>query len=120
MSLLLSYPQDAPEQPPSVTRGASEIAAALFGHGVRFERWLPGDTRARANEASAELTDDELLHAYAHELQRARSRHGYVSHDVVRMKRNPSTEPDEQAYRQKVQVARSKFLTEHVHAEDEV
>jgi 1,2-dihydroxy-3-keto-5-methylthiopentene dioxygenase len=102
-----------------VIRAASEIAATLAKHGVRFERWRTDGERQLESMAVAALPDAQIVQAYAREIERARTAHGYRSQDVVRMQRGPE-ERDEQAYQQRVQTARSKFLAEHVHAEDEV
>jgi 1,2-dihydroxy-3-keto-5-methylthiopentene dioxygenase len=86
------------------TSDGGRIAAELEKVGVRFERW----------QATAELApsagQEEVLAAYAADVERLRQLGGYKSQDVVRMHPN---HPDRKA-------ARAKFLAEHIHEDDEV
>lgn len=80
------------------------IRAQLADIGVRFERWktLPGIEPGAAQEA--------ILAAYADDIQRLREEGGYVTADVISLAAgNPQAA-----------TLRGKFLSEHVHAEDEV
>lgn len=80
-----------------------DIARELKGLGVRFERW---PTRALASAAGP----DEILEAYAGEIERLKREGGYKTADVIRLK--PDV-PD-------AAILRQKFLAEHAHGEDEV
>lgn len=90
--------------PVSQTTDAREIIKALLPFDVRFERW----------QATRELPpgagQDEVLQAYAADVDRLKKIGGYQSADVVRMRPD---HPDREAMRQK-------FLSEHTHADDEV
>lgn len=85
------------------TRAPAEIAATLAPLGVRFEQW---PLRALADDADAET----VLAAFAPEVDRLKAAQGYRSVDVIRM---APDHPDRAALR-------TKFLSEHRHAEDEV
>jgi 1,2-dihydroxy-3-keto-5-methylthiopentene dioxygenase len=91
-------------QPVSRTSDEREIVKALVPFDVRFERW----------QATRELRpgdgQDAVLEAYAADVERLKKIGGYQSADVVRM--HPD-HPDREAMRQK-------FLSEHIHADDEV
>lgn len=83
---------------------ASAIAAKLLPIGIRYEVW---ETPAALN---AKMTDNEVLAAYASDIERLKSENGYQSVDIVRVL------PDNP----KIPELRQKFLQEHTHAEDEV
>lgn len=87
----------------SETGDGGEIAAQLGEIGVTFERW---PTRGLAADAGSEA----ILAAYAPEVERLKAMGGYRSIDVVSVVPN---HPDRA-------VMRTKFLSEHTHAEDEV
>lgn len=89
--------------PELATDDGDAIAAALAPIGVRFERWP-----LRALPAAA--SGDDVIAAYAPEIARLKAEGGYRSVDVVRM---TPDHPDRAA-------ARTKFLDEHRHGEDEV
>ncbi|MFN9543530.1 MAG: 1,2-dihydroxy-3-keto-5-methylthiopentene dioxygenase [Alphaproteobacteria bacterium] len=90
--------------PVSQTTDTREIIKALVPFDVRFARW----------QATRELPpgagQDEVLQAYAADVDRLKKIGGYQSADVVRMRPD---HPDREAMRQK-------FLSEHTHADDEV
>jgi 1,2-dihydroxy-3-keto-5-methylthiopentene dioxygenase len=104
MTLLLIWPDNAPDSPVLGTRDRDTIARELGELGVRFERW----------EAKVELAPDadqaHVLEAYRADVDRLMSEGGYKSADVVRL--GPDA-PNRAA-------ARQKFLSEHTHDEDEV
>jgi 1,2-dihydroxy-3-keto-5-methylthiopentene dioxygenase len=87
----------------SVTTEGGEIADALAEISVTFERW---PTRGLAADADG----DTILTAYAPEVERLKAMGGYQSIDVVSVVPN---HPDRATMR-------TKFLSEHTHAEDEV
>ena len=104
MTTLTVWREDAPARPEIVTRDGAEIARLLKAVGVRFERWKA------ARPLAPGAGQDEVLAAYAREVDRLRQEGGYVTADVVRLaKGTPNTEP-----------MRAKFLSEHTHSEDEV
>lgn len=82
------------------TSDAAEIARELGSIGVRFERW---PTRSVAST-------DDVLGAYASEIGQLTAQGGYQSVDVMTVPRN---HPDRATIR-------TKFLSEHTHAEDEI
>jgi len=90
--------------PVSQITDTREIIKALVPFDVRFERW----------QATRELPpgagQDEVLEAYAADVDRLKKIGGYQSADVVRMRPD---HPDREVMRQK-------FLSEHTHADDEV
>lgn len=87
----------------SETDDGDAIAAQLGEIGVTFERW---PTRGLAADADGET----ILAAYAPEVDRLKAMGGYRSIDVV------SVVPDHPDRA----TMRTKFLSEHTHAEDEV
>lgn len=104
MSFLQVFDATTPTQAKRVLTDANQITAALGGKGVRFERW----------QASQPLTtdsdQDSILAAYATEVARLKVEHGFQTADVISL--TPS-HPDKSALR-------TKFLSEHIHSEDEV
>ncbi len=82
----------------------SEIKAFMNERGIIFEQW----------ETSMPLKDDDtqetILKAYDHELGPYMRKHGYINADVINVhKETPN-----------IEAIRTKFLSEHTHAEDEV
>jgi 1,2-dihydroxy-3-keto-5-methylthiopentene dioxygenase len=81
-----------------------EIQSYLRDRGVSLTRW----------SASFPLKDDaaqeEILKAYAHEVEPFMKKNGFQSADVISV--HPGTE--------NLAALREKFLREHVHSEDEV
>lgn len=80
------------------TAAPTEIAHELSNIGVRFEQWPTRDA------------GDDALAAYAPEIARLKAEGGYQSVDMISL---APDHPDREALR-------GKFLSEHVHAEDEV
>jgi len=85
--------------------GLEPIRAFLAPHGITYERW---DTGAPRVPPDAEPQD--ILAAYAPEIDALRKRGGYVAADVINV--TPET-PN-------LQVMLNKFNQEHTHADDEV
>jgi 1,2-dihydroxy-3-keto-5-methylthiopentene dioxygenase len=81
-----------------------EIEGFLRARGIRFERWT----------AAAPLTEsaspDEVMQAYAADIERLKREEGYVTCDVISV---GSETPN-------LDQVRQKFLPEHMHTEDEV
>ncbi|HKP73660.1 MAG TPA: cupin domain-containing protein [Pyrinomonadaceae bacterium] len=94
-------------QIPAENRTITESEAVrqyLSGIGISYERWEVAD--ASAPDASA----DEVLAAYAPEIERLKRRGGYVAADVINV--NPQTAGLAEML--------AKFKREHWHDEDEV
>ncbi len=104
MSSLTVYHENQPEQPLKLLTHAEDIASTLAEVGVRFERW------EAAAPIAAGASRDEVIAAYAHEIERLKRERGYITVDVVSLN---SDHP------QKAEL-RAKFLDEHRHGEDEV
>jgi 1,2-dihydroxy-3-keto-5-methylthiopentene dioxygenase len=80
------------------------IRESLASRGIGFERWP-----ARV-ELAAEATEEEILAAYAPEIARVQTTGRYPTVDAIRLRPD---HPDRDALRRK-------FLSEHIHSEDEV
>ena len=98
MSRLQVFREDDAARPIIATENSAVIASTLREIGVRFERWLTRET------------GDDVLAAYAQEIDMLKAEGGYRTVDVV------SIVPD---HPDRVTM-RTKFLSEHTHAEDEV
>ncbi len=103
MTTLSIFDQNTPETPRVVTEDAGKIASLLAGHGIRFERWPTRDLPADASQ-------DDILKAYADEIQALKNQCGFQAEDVISL--NPDNPQKE--------VFRKKFIDEHVHNEDEI
>ena len=80
------------------------IAAYLNLHGIDYEQWTP------AHPVAADAPPEEILRAYAKEIDELKARGGYVTADVIDV--NPDT--------QGLEAMLKKFSSEHWHDEDEV
>lgn len=98
MSRLQVFDEQDATAPVIATEDADVIASTLREIGVRFERWP-----LRAH-------DEDILAAYAPEIDALKTDGGFQTVDVVRV---TPDHPDRA-------VMRTKFLSEHTHAEDEV
>jgi 1,2-dihydroxy-3-keto-5-methylthiopentene dioxygenase len=104
MSRLTVYPEDGAATAELDTTDGREIAAALQGIRVRFERWDASRSLAR------DITDEAIMETYRNDIERLKKECGYQSTDVLRcLPDNPNRE-----------ALRRKFLDEHTHDEDEV
>jgi len=81
-----------------------EIVDFLKPFGIEFENW---DVEGRIG---SEATNEEILAAYAPEIERLKSTHGFVTADVINVK------PDTPGLDEML----AKFDKEHLHTEDEV
>ena len=81
-----------------------EVTRYLATLGIEYERW-PG-----ANRVPAEAVAEEVLAAYAPEIEQLKSRGGYVTADVI----------DVTAQTPNLEAMLDRFRTEHWHDEDEV
>ncbi|MEV6694599.1 cupin [Micromonospora sp. NPDC051196] len=109
MTLLQVMPKDDGTDVLLRTEDITEIAAELAPHGIRLERWA---TVPLAGDAGQE----EVLAAYASEVERLSAEGPYPLVDVVRLVPNDA-DPQWPA---KAEAARTKFLSEHTHDEDEI
>lgn len=92
---------------PEEGRSLKEFEAArdlLDGVGILYERW------AASREVAPDAHSDEILAAYASEIERLKQEGGYVTADVIDIK--PETPG--------LDGLLAKFSREHWHAEDEV
>lgn len=91
------------DQNKTLTDGKA-IAAYLKTCGIEYERWKP------SHQVAADAPAEEILSAYAPEIDELKKRGGYVTADVIDV--NPETPGLEELL--------SKFNREHWHDEDEV
>lgn len=82
----------------------ADIAAALRSVGVRFEQW------EASQPIAAGASQDEVIAAYKDDIERLMREEGYQTVDVVSL---TADHPERATLRQK-------FLSEHIHGEDEV
>ncbi len=82
----------------------SEIQAFLKPLGIVFEQW---DVDGRIGD---DVTNEEILEAYAPEIERLKAEYGFVTADVINV--GPSTPGLDEML--------AKFDKEHLHTEDEV
>lgn len=108
MTTLVVHPDTDPSTTTVRTTDADEIADQLAHRGVRFERWC-------SDGSAAGIASDGVLAAYAADVARLRAE-GYDTVDVVRLV------PDDAdpGWPERATGARSKFLAEHTHDDDEV
>jgi 1,2-dihydroxy-3-keto-5-methylthiopentene dioxygenase len=103
-STLRVYDENDGTKPLIDTTDRAEIVRVLGAEKILFEQW----------EANAPLSagagQDDVLAAYAGDVERLKSEFGYTTVDVIRV--TPET-PN-------VPALREKFLNEHTHTEDEV
>jgi len=81
-----------------------EVCDYLAAIGVEYERWAP------AHSVGADAPAEEILAAYAPEIEKLKRRGGYVTADVIDI--NPGTPG--------LETMLAKFNIEHWHDEDEV
>src|SRR6478735_2001952 len=102
MSELIIYSETAEQQ--LQTRDPLWIAHQLQAVGVRYEQWQP-DAPVQAGDSQ-----DAILKAYKKDIDSIVAEQGFVTVDVISV---DSNNPNKEALRQK-------FLSEHIHTEDEV
>ena len=103
-STLRVYDDANPAEALIDTNDRAQIARVLGEAGVHFERW------DASKPVSIDSSQDEILEAYAQDVERIKRRGGYTTVDVLRLKRGTAD----------VAPLRAKFLREHIHTEDEV
>jgi 1,2-dihydroxy-3-keto-5-methylthiopentene dioxygenase len=104
MSRLTVYDDTAPATPVLLAEDAAGIAAALARINVDFERWESPVTLTPEDDAEV------ILEAYRPYLDQLMGTKGAGSADVIKLT------PDNPA----VPALREKFLSEHIHTEDEI
>ncbi|MER5968949.1 cupin [Streptomyces sp. NPDC002055] len=109
MTLLQVMPDDAPDTVLLRTRDPREITEALLECAVEFRRWPLHGT------LTAGTATDEILDRYRTEIDELCTREGLQVVDVARL--HPEEGPH---WAERAAKARSAFLDEHRHAEDEV
>ncbi|WP_368497437.1 acireductone dioxygenase [Herbiconiux sp. A18JL235] len=107
MTLLTVWNDNDPSTPVLQTRDFDTIRDVLAGLNARFSRW-------ELKELTPEATQEEVLAKYRDEIDAVNAEHGYTLVDVVTL-----TRADTDEYREQAEVARSKFLNEHRHDDDE-
>ena len=108
MTLLTTWNEHDPANAVQQTSDVAEITVALAGLGVSYANWPVLDLPLTA-------TQDEVLAAYATEVEKISTAEGFIKVDVVRL--HPSEDPGWPAASV---AARAKFLNEHQHDDDEV
>ncbi len=109
MTLLQVMPEDAPGTVLTRTRDAGEIDEVLAACGVELRHW---PVRAGVRPGT---TAQEVLDLYRAEVEELCAREGLLVVDVAQLLPEDSDE-----WRERAAKARSAFLDEHRHAEDEV
>lgn len=104
MTTLQVFHEDDPIRPELQSHDPERIAEVLHQRGVQFEQW-PTDGAINAGADA-----DTVLGAYRAEIESLQQRRGYVTVDVISIDKS---HPDKEALRKK-------FLSEHIHTEDEV
>ena len=102
MSELIVYSESAELQ--RQTKDPRQIASLLKAIGVRFEQWQP-DAPVKAGDSQ-----DAILQAYRKDIDSIVKEQGFITVDVISLDKS---NPDKDLLRQK-------FLSEHIHTEDEV
>lgn len=92
-----------PDQNRDIT-DQQEMRTFLQQYGIQFEQW---DVEGRIG---ADATNEEILAAYAPEIERLKTEHGFVTADVINV--TPDTPGIDEML--------AKFDKEHLHTEDEV
>jgi len=82
----------------------AEITSLLASHGIDYQRWQP------EHEVADNAPAEEILRAYANEIEQLKQRGGYVTADVIDVA--PNTDG--------LDAMLAKFSREHWHDEDEV
>jgi 1,2-dihydroxy-3-keto-5-methylthiopentene dioxygenase len=109
MAVLTTWPADGPGVVRRSTAEPEEIASALAGIGVRYERW------ELARGLAADASSEEVLAAYRTQVDQVVAEEGFVLVDVVSLHPTGAAEWPATAA-----AARAKFLSEHSHTDDEV
>jgi 1,2-dihydroxy-3-keto-5-methylthiopentene dioxygenase len=104
MSRLRIFDENHPDLPLAVHGEAEAITRELRAVGVRFEQWKA------SQHVVPGASQDDVIAAYRSDIDRLMAEEGYQAVDVISL---TPEHPDRATLRQK-------FLSEHVHSEDEV
>jgi 1,2-dihydroxy-3-keto-5-methylthiopentene dioxygenase len=104
MSQLTIFADNNPSAALLKTQNVDDIISALNTAGVRFEQWQANGP-IKSGDSS-----DLVMAAFVDDIQRIKNEGGYITVDVISL---DSSNP------QKTEL-RKKFLSEHIHTEDEV
>ncbi|MCU5783226.1 ARD/ARD' family protein [Alcanivorax balearicus MACL04] len=104
MSNLKIFRDGEPDKPQLVVDSKAAMAVELAKAGIRYEQWQA------TKPLTASPSQEEVLEAYAQDINRLKREEGYQTVDVVSMQPD---HPDKAVFREK-------FLDEHRHSEDEV
>tara|TARA_R110002126_G_scaffold43555_8_gene124876 strand:- start:26351 stop:26893 length:543 start_codon:yes stop_codon:yes gene_type:complete len=104
MSRLMVFSDANPKQIVLDSTDVTVIQQQLLAAGVKFDQWQA------STPVTVDSTAEQIITAYANEIERLKAAEGYITVDVISL--SPS-HPDKQQLRQK-------FLAEHTHSEDEV
>lgn len=104
MTRLIVYSAADPKDVRLDTEDFAVIARELDALGARVERWQA------AHPLPPAATSEDILAAYAPEIERLKRERGYTAADVVSVKPNTPNWP----------ALREKFVVEHTHDDDEV
>jgi 1,2-dihydroxy-3-keto-5-methylthiopentene dioxygenase len=108
MTTLTLFADHDPHRVLDTTNDPGRIAELLAQVGVVYEQWGVRDLPSGA-------AGDDVLAAFAPEVERIRAM-GYHTVDVARL----AGDPGDAAFLEQAAAARTKFLAEHRHADDEV
>ena len=104
MTRLIIYAADAPSNVILDTTDFDVIARETRKAGAMIERWQA------AHPVAESASPDDILGAYASDIDKLKAARGYASVDVVSIRPGNPNWP----------TMRQKFLSEHIHDEDEV
>lgn len=109
MTWLKVYPENNPDR--FETYASSEdISEQLQKIGINFRQWKVNHS---INKTSSQ---EEIIKAYQKEIDEVMQKHNFKSVDVINMNAEVCTSMD----KEKLQNLREKFLSEHIHTDDEV
>lgn len=104
MTQLTQFQHSNPEQATFQSQDFAAIQQVLTEAGVKIERWTA------TFPIQADTSNEQILAAYQTDIDNLKAEGGYQTVDVISM--HPQ-HPDKDAFRKK-------FLSEHIHTEDEV
>jgi len=104
MTQLIVYSAASPADILLDTQDFDTIAREVAAAGARIERWTA------TQPLTPEATSEDILAAYKPEIDRLKSERGYATADVIHLRPGNPNWPQ----------LRQKFLSEHIHDEDEV
>lgn len=107
MSQLTLYSQFNMRKPYLVSSDIDDVAGYLAEDGVRFEQWL---LRSQTEEEDKQASSDIILNRYHVEIEQLKNERGYPFTDVISV-----DQAEDFSF-----ARRNRFLSEHVHTEDEV